>query len=112
MSRCYEEAVFNEPAEAFYEVLTTGAVSMQGGRGKGKGAKAALGRKGERTAEIPFVETDGNPYSLRIEGRELDRLKEAVKQVETMAGEERMKLAERERLLGELRKEAAGKLVT
>ena len=111
VSRCYEEVVFNEPAEAFYDVLTIGAVSMQGARGKGKGAKAALSRKGERTAEIPYEETDSSPYSLRMEGRELDLLKEAVKQVEVMAGQERMKLAERERLLGELRKEAAGKVV-
>lgn len=107
VSRCYEEIVFNEPSEGFYEVLTTDGMSGQSLRGKGKGSKASVSRKGARTAEIPFVESEGNPYSIQEEGKELDRLKEAIKQVGVLVEEERKKLAEREKMLGELRKEAA-----
>jgi YEATS domain-containing protein 4 len=106
ISRSYEEIVFNEPSEVFYEILTSGH-DGQGMRGKGKSAKSASGRKGERTAEIPYVGSENYPYSLKLEGQELDRLKEAVKQVEVMVVEERKKLNEREALLGTLRKEAA-----
>jgi len=104
-SKCYEEVCFNEPVEAFWEVLTSGGgdgKSGEKGRGKGKGAKAIRGM--DKSAEIP---NEGSPYSLRMEGRELDRLREAVKQVESMIVEERKTLAEREKVLGELRREAA-----
>ena len=104
-SKCYEEVSFNEPAEGFWDVLTSGGGDTkvgEKGRGKGKGGKVIKGA--DRSAEIP---TEGTPYSLRMEGRELDRLREAVKQVETMIGEERKTLLEREKVLGELRREAA-----
>ncbi|MCJ1315033.1 NuA4 histone H4 acetyltransferase complex and the SWR1 complex subunit [Xylographa vitiligo] len=104
-SKCYEEVCFNEPVEGLWEILTAGGGDGRGnekGRGKGKGAKAI--KSVDRSAEIP---NEGIPYSLRTEGRELDRLKEAVKQVESMIGEERKTLAEREKVLGELRREAA-----
>lgn len=107
VSRCYDEIVFNEPSEAFYEILTNDGMSGQSLRGKGKGGKASISRKGARTAEIPFVESEGNPYCIQEEGKELDRLKEAIKQVGTLAEEERKKLAERETMLADLRKEAA-----
>jgi len=107
VSRCYEEIVFNEPSEGFYEVLTNDGMSGQSFRGKGKGSKAAISRKGARTAEIPFVQSEANPYSIQEEGKELDRLKEAIKQVGVLVDEERKKLADRENMLGELRKEVA-----
>ena len=109
VSQSYEEIVFNEPVEPFYEILTSGAplVPQQGARGKGgKGAKQAAANKkfGERSAEIPYAESANNPYSQKTEGQELDRLNEAIKKVETMVKEERAKLVEREKVLMELRK--------
>ncbi|KAI4214652.1 MAG: hypothetical protein LQ351_002725 [Letrouitia transgressa] len=111
-SQCYEEVVFNEPVEAFYDVLTGGGSGAHGGGGRGgkggKGSKlasltsAAGGKKGgegARTAELPFE----GVYSQKEEGRELDRLGEAVKTVEAMVREERTRLEEREKMLAELR---------
>ncbi|KAL9583614.1 MAG: hypothetical protein Q9212_002610 [Teloschistes hypoglaucus] len=103
ISECYEEVVFNEPVEAFYDLLTsTGGVA---GRGKGsKGSKQASmggkkGAQGDRVAELPF---DGT-YSQKEEGRELDRLRQAIKTVDAMVKEERAKLEEREKVLADLR---------
>lgn len=118
VSQHYEEVLFNEPVEVFYDLLTSGAPTLQGVGSRGKGAKgskqAAFNRKaagaagasggGERTAELPYAETPGNPYCLKTEGAELDRLKEAVKSVEAMVREERARLAEREKALEELRR--------
>ena len=109
VSQSYEEIVFNEPAEPFYEILTSGAplVPQQSARGKGgKGAKqaAAIKKNAERTAEIPYAESAENPYSQKTEGQEIDRMNEAIKKVESMVKEERAKLAEREKILNELRK--------
>lgn len=102
VSECYEEVVFNEPVEAFYELLTTGG---SGGSGRGKGSKGSkqmsVGGKGERVAELPFE----GVYSQKEEGRELDRLGEAIKTVDSMVKEERKKLEEREKMLADLRSE-------
>ncbi|KAI4250517.1 MAG: hypothetical protein L6R40_000116 [Gallowayella cf. fulva] len=105
VSECYEEVVFNEPVEAFYDLLTSSG--GHAGRGKGsKGSKqASMGGKkgppGERVAELPF---DG-VYSQKEEGRELDRLGQAIKTVEMMVKEERKKLEEREKTLADLNAE-------
>lgn len=101
VSECYEEVVFNEPVEAFYDLLTT-----SGGGGRGKGAKGAKqmgvgGGKGERVAELPFE----GVYSQKEEGRELDRLGDAIKTVEVMVNAERKKLEEREKMLADLKSE-------
>ncbi|MCJ1475250.1 NuA4 histone H4 acetyltransferase complex and the SWR1 complex subunit [Lambiella insularis] len=112
-SKCYEEVCFNEPVEVFYEILTQGN-GREKEKGKGKGKAKSLGARGgggdkptERSAEIP---NDGKPYSHMMEAREIDRLTEAVKQVNSRLAEERAKLAEREKLLEELKKETASGL--
>ncbi|KAL8710548.1 MAG: hypothetical protein Q9225_007278 [Loekoesia sp. 1 TL-2023] len=102
VSECYEEVVFNEPVEAFYDLLTTSG----GGVGRGKGSKGSKqmsvgDKKGERVAELPFE----GLYSQKEEGRELDRLGQAIKTVEVMVQEERRKLEEREKVLADLRSE-------
>lgn len=118
LSQNYEEVIFNEPVEPFYDVLTAGAPqpparsgkSFAGSKGskqstlvKGRGANA-----GERSAEIPYAESAENPYCQKTEGKELDRLNEAIKTVDAMVKEERRKLEERERVLEGLRSEGAG----
>ena len=107
ISQQYEEIVFNEPSEAFYDILTSGP-PQQHARGKGA-SKISKPKKGsERTAEIPQTETPDNPYSLRTELKELDRLKEAQKQVEVLLSETNAKLQEQEKELEELRKTEGG----
>jgi YEATS domain-containing protein 4 len=128
VSQNYEEIIFNEPTEPFYEIMTSGPppltpappTSGSAGRGKsGKGAKqqlqaaaAALKRGGgDRSAEIPFADSPDNPYSQKAEGAELDRLQVAIKTVEGMLRDEQAKLAEKEKTLAELRKRCEGVVV-
>jgi YEATS domain-containing protein 4 len=104
ISQNYEEVIFNEPVEQFYDLLTGGpATGSQTAKGKGgKHAKQASHAVG-RTAEIPFAESPGNPYSKATESKELDRLTEALKNVDELLKEERSKLVEREKKLAELK---------
>ena len=112
-SQCYDEVCFNEPNEAFYELLTGGPPPGRGKGGKGgkgargKAAAAAAAAAAESTAEIPAHESRDNPYSVRTEEKELDRLGAAVKQVEALVKEEAERLAEREKELEELRRTEA-----
>ncbi|KAI9368221.1 yeats family-domain-containing protein [Aspergillus egyptiacus] len=104
VSQNYEEVVFNEPVEQFYDYLTGGSGTPQPQKGKGgKSAKQMQQRSGGRTAEIPYNETPENPYSRTAENKELDRLAEANKSVEQMIKDERERLIQREKRLAELR---------
>ncbi|KAJ9223294.1 hypothetical protein DTO169C6_4340 [Paecilomyces variotii] len=108
VSQNYEEVVFNEPVEQFYDILTGGSTGAQPQKGKsGKNSKQQQQQHGGRTAEIPYNESPKNPYSRTTESKELDRLTEATKTVEQMLKEEKAKLAEREKKLQEL-KESEG----
>ena len=103
-SQTYDEVVFNEPVEPFYEILTSGAVQPARGKGGSKGSKQAAFKKGsERTAEIPYAESPDNPFSQKTEAKELDRLGEANRNVEVLLKEEKAKLLEREKILESLR---------
>lgn len=101
VSQNYEEVVFNEPVEQFYDLLTGGPATAKG-KG-GKNTKQSIQQQGKRTAEIPFNETPENPYSRATESKEMDRLAEANKTVDQMIKEERDRLVEREKKLAELR---------
>ncbi|KAB8069444.1 yeats family-domain-containing protein [Aspergillus leporis] len=85
VSQNYEEIVFNEPVEQFYDLLTGGATPAQPQK------------------EIPPTESPGNPYSKATESKEMDRLAEAGKTVEQLIKEEKERLIEREKKLAELR---------
>jgi YEATS domain-containing protein 4 len=98
-SICYEEVLFNEPVEHFYDILTGGA---QITKSKGKGAKGMI--KGPPTAEIPEKSYGSNKYSREEEGKELDRLGEAVKKVEELVAKEKESLVVEEAKLQELEK--------
>ena len=125
ISQNYEEVLFNEPVEQFYDLLTGGngvpqqQQQQQQQRGKAtKGAKQAAqqqlqaqnnnnnggGGGGARTAEIPYSDSPKNPYSQRTEAKELDRLTEAIKTVDKLLKEEKAKMDTREKGLEELRK--------
>ncbi|KAK4697707.1 YEATS domain-containing protein 4, partial [Lecanoromycetidae sp. Uapishka_2] len=106
VSQNYEEVIFNEPVEPFYEILTSGLPPTGRGSKGAKGSKqSTIKQKGERTAEIPYAPSPANPYSQKREGDELDRLKEAMKVVEAMAKEERVKLRRKEEEMDGLKKE-------
>lgn len=99
-SICYEEVLFNEPVEQFYELLTGGTPGT-----KGKGAKAGKAvAKGPPTAEIPERISKDNVFSREEESKELDRLGEANKLVQKLTMEEKAKLVTLEARLQELEK--------
>ena len=107
ISQNYEEILFNEPVESFYDILTSGP--PQSGRGKGaKGSKQALAikKQGDRSAEIPQDSSRENPYSLKTEDSELVRLREAMKTVDAMVKQEKATLREKEERLTALKREA------
>ncbi|KAG6004185.1 NuA4 histone H4 acetyltransferase complex and the SWR1 complex subunit [Claviceps maximensis] len=95
----YEEQLFNEPYEAFYQMLTAGAVPKGwkppgggSGKGKGKGKNRAppplpapdSGEVWERTAMIPNHNRPGQPFSRETEAAEVRKLKEAQTKTEEM----------------------------
>jgi len=102
-SWCYDEQVFNEPLEPFYEVLTS-----PGDKNTGVGPKRKIGPGGmvsldRRDALIPPRNSPGNPFSREAEDLEIRRLKAAEIKVEEMKKEVLAKLAEKERILAGLR---------
>lgn len=103
VSQNYEEVVFNEPVEQFYDLLTGGSMAALPPKGKGGKNTKQAAQLGKRTAEIPFNETPENPYSRTTENKEMDRLGEANKTVDQMIKNERERLVEREKKLAELR---------
>lgn len=105
-SICYEEILFNEPVEQFYEILTGGAPH------KGKGSKTGkMSVKGSHTAEIPDRISKDNMFSREEESKELDRLGEAIKKVGDLVENEKAKLVEHETRLQEL-ETTEGKAIT
>ncbi|KAJ5855964.1 uncharacterized protein N7529_009908 [Penicillium soppii] len=100
ISQNYEEIIFNEPVEPFYEILTGGSPGAPAGKSKGKNTRQPAQ---SRTANIPSGDSPGNPYSRVTENKELDRLAEATQTVEQMIREEKERLIEKEKLLAELR---------
>lgn len=108
-SICYEEVVFNEPVEAFYDVLTGGGEKPASAKGKGA-AGSANKTMSLKTAEIPSRSEKGHVWSREEESKELDRLGEAVKKVEKMIEDEKAQLVAEEKKLAELEK-TEGKLI-
>ena len=99
-SICYEEVVFNEPVDAFYDILTGGNEKQSGSKGK----NAAASKVSLKTAEIPARSEKGHVWSKEEESKELDRLGEAVKKVEQMIQDEKTNLVAEEKKLAELEK--------
>lgn len=102
-SICYEEVLFNEPVEQFYDLLTGGGGPVNKGKSTAKSNKAS-NKGGVPTAEIPERIGKDGVYSREQESRELDRLGVAVKTVEDMIENEKKKLVENESKLVELEK--------
>lgn len=97
-SICYEEVVFSEPVEGFFEILSGGG---KGGKGKMGGSR--------RTADIPQRKVEG-VFSVEMEVEEVARMREAVKRVEEKVREERAMLVAREQEMEWLKKEKEEKV--
>lgn len=109
ISWTYEEQLFNEPFEPFYEILTTGATRESSGK---KGAKEppppkrSEGGVLERSAMIPLTNRPGQPFSREVESLEIKKLKEAQAKVDAMMEKLQRELKEKEDRLKEMRGEA------
>jgi YEATS domain-containing protein 4 len=101
----YEEQLFNEPYEGFYDILTSPVDRIKGAGGKGtrvmKGGM--VGSVGERTALIPLTSRPGQPFSRETERAEIKRLGEARVKVEEMTGALQRELKEKEEELARLK---------
>ena len=116
----YNEIVFNEPTEQFFELMTSGAAPIPpvSGIGSGRGGKSVAGkgmkaqqaaaalakRQGDRSAEIPTVSTPENPYSQRAEQEEVAFLQGKNAELNAFFQEEMRKLKEAEQELEEVKK--------
>lgn len=107
----YEEQIFNEPYEQFYEILTNGLPPVgKGGKGKGRGAGTRDGRLsmssggvGERTAMVPARSSPGQLFSKETEQLEIKLLKEAQTKVDEQTRELTLELKKKEALLASLK---------
>lgn len=113
----YEEQLFNEPYEAFYQLLTSGAVprgwksSAASGKGKGK-ARAPpplpaphSGEVWERTAMMPNTSRASQPFSRETEAAEIKKLKEAQAKTEELTQQITSGMKAKEDLLARLKAE-------
>ncbi|KAK4231516.1 protein AF-9 [Podospora fimiseda] len=110
ISWSYEEQLFNEPYESFYEILTSGALPAVPPKG-GKGAKEKLVRSAggvlERSAMIPLVNRPGQMFSRETEQVEIKKLKEAMIKIEEMARKTKDEVEKKEKRLKELKADSA-----
>jgi YEATS domain-containing protein 4 len=126
----YEEQLFNEPYEAFYQLLTAGAVPKgfknaapngagagAGGAGKGKGKGKGRpppplpdpnsGDVWERSAMLPNHNRPGQPFSRETESLEVKKLADAQKKTEDLTKQTLAEMKDKEELLKSLKAENA-----
>lgn len=106
----YEEIVFNEPYENFYEILTSPVDRTKGAKGGGKGTRVMkggmVGSVGERVALVPLTSRPGQPYSKETEKNELRRLRDAQVKVDDMMIELKKEIEEKEAERAKLKSQA------
>ncbi|KAL1848535.1 NuA4 histone H4 acetyltransferase complex and the SWR1 complex subunit [Diaporthe australafricana] len=121
----YEEQVFNEPYEAFYDTLTSGAMPPsdaaassknkaggkggKGGGGKEAGSQAPKRSEGgvlERSAMIPMTTRPGQPFSAEAEKFEVKKLSDAQGEIDKLVEQLRIEVKEKEDRLKSLKDEA------
>ncbi|KAH7162522.1 yeats family-domain-containing protein [Dactylonectria estremocensis] len=111
----YDEQLFNEPYETFYNLLTAGAVPKgwkpPGGKGKGKNRappplpSADNQDVWERSALLPAHNRPGQPFSLETEAAEIKKFADGQAQIEEMSKKILTELKEKEELLASLKAE-------
>lgn len=101
----YEEQIFNEPYEAFFDVLTSGAQSRQGK--KGAPLDPAAGVVYERSALVPRHLTAEQPFSRETEDLETQRIRKALETVQGWIDETKEGNVAKEKELVALKKENA-----
>lgn len=106
ISWAYEEQIFNEPYEPFYEILTSGAMPPSGKTKDKDQGRRSEGGVLERSAMIPLTNRPGQPFSRETEQLEIKKLKEALVKVEELTRKTKEETERKERRLKELKAEA------
>jgi YEATS domain-containing protein 4 len=85
----YEEQLFNEPYEQFFEILTSPKEKVKGGSGKGTRVMTGgmVSSVGERTAMIPLTKRPDQPFARETEKEELKKLDAANVKVQELLEE-------------------------
>src|SRR5690606_9365528 len=104
ISWCYEEQLFNEPYEAFFDVLTSGAHHKTPKKGP---LDPRAGIVYERSALVPKHLTAEQPFSKETEELEKERISRALETIQKWVDETKASSAEKEKELAELKKENA-----
>ncbi|TDZ23598.1 Protein AF-9-like protein [Colletotrichum orbiculare MAFF 240422] len=118
----FDDQLFNEPYDAFYEILTSGAHPKghpvgKGGKGKSKAIPPLPEKTSnvqvswERSALLPAVSKPGQPFSLETEQVEVKKLREAEAKVKEMAKAQLQLLKEKEARLAALKAENAAAVI-
>ena len=98
----YEEQLFNEPYENFYEILTSPAPVGKGGKTKVlKGGMVSS--VGERTALIPLTNRPGSEFSLETENILLEEIRRAIAETKKLSDNLAKENQEAEAYLAKLR---------
>ncbi len=104
----YEEQLFNEPYENFFDIMTSPA---ERGKGGGKSTKVMKGGMvssvGERTALIPLTNKPGSEFSTETENMEIRKIEEAIIKVKTLTDDQKSANDESEVTLAKIRAELA-----
>lgn len=117
----YEEQLFNEPYETFYQILTSGAAPKgwkpsaggKGGKGKSRTANPPplpapdSGDVWEHSAMMPNHNRPGQPFSRETEAAEVKKLQDAQAKTEEMCRIMLEELKGKEELLAALKAENA-----
>jgi len=108
ISWVYEEQVFNDPYENFYELLTTPMDRSKGAKGgMGKGTRVMkggmVGSVGERTVTIPLGSRPGQPFSKETEREEIKRLRVGLVKLDAMMAQLQEEKVEKEREIAQVR---------
>lgn len=102
----YEEAVFVDPYESFYELLTTPPDRSKGAKGNGarvmKGGM--VGSVGDRSVTLPTGSRPGQPFSLETQRDEIRRINAGERRVVGQTADLVQELAELKKKLEELDK--------
>ncbi|POS85309.1 hypothetical protein EPUL_001482 [Erysiphe pulchra] len=109
----YEEQLFNEPYENFFNLLTTPLERAKSGGKSTKVLKGGLvGSIGERDATIPLQTRPDQPFSREAEKLEIKRLEEGQIKVRQMVEELRTEIKLKEAELESLRADVTAKTTT